>query len=241
MPSIKVQNLFDTSLTESAGIPASGDVNFTVAVAPTYTNGWIVVESENAAKRDLMYYHDVIGSRIYVRSINRPSPKSHAAGVSVKMLDVAEIFNYFSDMVSQAFYTEKTGGLTVKVWGGYVYYNGSAVTVAETSLTLADNTTNYITYTYATNVVSSNTTNTGNVKVIVTTASGLVTGITYKNAKESYIDFSVSLTGALPSQSGQTGKSLITDGTNVAWQSPFPTQTGNNGKVLFTDGTTTSW
>jgi hypothetical protein len=113
--------------------------------------------------------------------------------------------------------------------------------VADTSLTIADNTTNYITYTYATNVVSSNTTNTGNVKVIVTTASGLVTGITYKNAKESYIDFSVSITGALPSQSGQTGKSLITDGTNVSWQSPFPTQTGNNGKVLFTDGTTTSW
>ena len=117
MPTIQVQNIYETSLTESAGIPASGDVDFTVSAAPTYTNGWIVVESENLAKRDLMYYHNVVGSRIYVRSVNRPSPKSHAVGVSVKMLDVAEIFNYFSDMISQSFYVEKTGGLTVKIWG----------------------------------------------------------------------------------------------------------------------------
>lgn len=66
-----------------------------------------MVEAENALKRDLMYYHDVDGTRIYVKSINRPFPKSHTSGVSVKMLDVAAIFNYFSDMVSQLFFTEK--------------------------------------------------------------------------------------------------------------------------------------
>jgi hypothetical protein len=32
------------------------------------------------------------------------------------MNDVAEIFNTFSDMISQAFYVEKTGGLNVRVW-----------------------------------------------------------------------------------------------------------------------------
>lgn len=32
------------------------------------------------------------------------------------MKDVAEIFNFFSDNISQCFNIEKIGGLTVKVW-----------------------------------------------------------------------------------------------------------------------------
>lgn len=69
----------------------------------------------------------------------------------------------------------------------------------------------------------------------------MITSIVYRFSKESLIDFTVALTGALPNQSGNAGKSLITDGTNVSWQSPLPTQTGNAGKNLQTDGTTTSW
>lgn len=117
------------------------------------------------------------------------------------MLDVAEIFNYFSDMISQAFYVEKTGGLTVKISGGYTNYNGAMISIADKSLTLTDNTTNYITYEYTTNTISSNTTGLGNVKAVVTVLAGIITNISYRTAKESFIDFTVSLTGALPSQS----------------------------------------
>lgn len=165
-----------------------------------------------------MYYHNVVGSTVSVRSENRTSPKAHSSGATIKMLDVAEIFNYFSDMVSQAFYTEKTGGLTVKVWGGYATYNGATVTIADTNLTMTDNATNYIKYDYPTNTISADTVNAGNIKVVVTTLSGVITSITYRNPKESFIDFTVSLTGALPNQSGQAGKVLTTDGTNVSWQ-----------------------
>jgi hypothetical protein len=56
-----------------------------------------------------MYYHDVIGNRIYVRGVNRFSPKAHASTEVVKINDVAEIFNTFSDMIAQTFYIEKTG------------------------------------------------------------------------------------------------------------------------------------
>lgn len=45
------------------------------------------------------------------------------------------------------------------VWGGYVLYNGNQVTVADTNLVLADNTVNYIKYTFNTNTVSSDQTN----------------------------------------------------------------------------------
>lgn len=49
--------------------------------------------------------------------------------------------------------------------------------------------------------------------------------------------------GSFPSQSGQTGKFLTTDGTNVSWATvdALPSQTGNADKFLKTDGTTASW
>lgn len=46
---------------------------------------------------------------------------------------------------------------------------------------------------------------------------------------------------ALPSQTGNAGKFVTTDGSNASWQSVYPTQTGNAGKVLGTDGSQTAW
>lgn len=88
----------------------------------------------------------------------------------------------------------------MKVWGGTVFYNGNPVTVADTGLTLTDNQTNYIKYDYPTNTISVDTANSGNIKARVTTVSGAITSIQYYVAKESYIDFTVTITGTLPSQ-----------------------------------------
>lgn len=48
---------------------------------------------------------------------------------------------------------------------------------------------------------------------------------------------------SLPSQSGNTGKFLTTDGTDASWANvdALPTQTGQNGKFLTTDGSSASW
>jgi hypothetical protein len=48
---------------------------------------------------------------------------------------------------------------------------------------------------------------------------------------------------ALPTQTGNTGKYLTTDGTDPSWVEvdALPIQTGNTGKYLTTDGTTASW
>ena len=48
---------------------------------------------------------------------------------------------------------------------------------------------------------------------------------------------------AVPSQTGNAGKFLTTDGTNASWDtvSEVPTQTGETGKFLTTNGTTASW
>ena len=48
---------------------------------------------------------------------------------------------------------------------------------------------------------------------------------------------------SLPSQSGQLGKFLTTDGNAASWATvdAFPTQTSNSGKFLTTDGTNVNW
>jgi len=50
---------------------------------------------------------------------------------------------------------------------------------------------------------------------------------------------------ALPTQTGQAGKFLKTDGNTATWdtvaQYTLPTQTSNTGKFLTTDGTNESW
>ena len=46
---------------------------------------------------------------------------------------------------------------------------------------------------------------------------------------------------ALPTQSGNTGKFLSTNGTAASWADTLPSQTGNTGKYLTTNGSVTSW
>ena len=47
----------------------------------------------------------------------------------------------------------------------------------------------------------------------------------------------------LPSQSGQSGKFLTTDGTSISWATvdALPSQSGQSGKVLGTNGTNAAW
>jgi hypothetical protein len=47
----------------------------------------------------------------------------------------------------------------------------------------------------------------------------------------------------VPSQGGNSGKYLTTNGTTSSWASvdALPSQTGNSGKYLTTNGTTASW
>lgn len=71
-----------------------------------------------------------------------------------------------------------------------------------------------------------------------------VTGVK-GSAETNYRTGNVNITAdnVMPTQSGNSGKFLTTDGTNVSWGSvdAFPTQTGNSGKFLTTDGSAVSW
>ena len=54
---------------------------------------------------------------------------------------------------------------------------------------------------------------------------------------------SISIGDTLPSQTGQSGKYLTTDGSSASWATvdALPSQTGQSGKFLTTDGTDASW
>jgi hypothetical protein len=45
----------------------------------------------------------------------------------------------------------------------------------------------------------------------------------------------------LPSQTGNSGKVLTTNGTTTSWEEGLPSQSGNSGKYLTTNGTAASW
>ncbi len=223
MPTSKLylQNLYEPTLT-SATVASSGDVTFTLSITPSYTKWFITFSPSNAAQREIMYFDDVVGSTVYVKSENRwlgwTSAKAHTQWEIVAMKDVAEIFNFFSDNISNAFYVEKKGWLNVNVWGWSVFYNQASQSFSDTALVLTANSTNYIQYDYPTNTISASLVSWYKNKAVVVTWPTSITSITYQVAKESYIDFVVALNTALPSQPGNAGKYLQTDATNASWQ-----------------------
>jgi len=106
---LTLQDFYSTIITQPSGIPETGDFDFTVATPPQQTSGFIVVSANNSTLRDVFYYHNVVGNRIYVRQEGRLSGNhKHKKGEPVQINDTANIFNYFSDMISQAFFVEKT-------------------------------------------------------------------------------------------------------------------------------------
>lgn len=62
-------------------------------------------------------------------------------------------------------------------------------------------------------------------------------------ATKQYVDTALGTVDALPSQTGNSGKFLTTDGTAASWANvdALPSQNGQNGKFLTTNGTTASW
>lgn len=229
-----LQNLYEPTLT-SATVASSWDVTFALSITPSYTKWFITFSPSNASQREIMYFDDVIGSTVYVKSENRwlgwTTAKAHTQWEIVAMKDVAEIFNFFSDNISNAFYVEKKGWLNVNVWGWSVYYNGAYQNFSDTALVLTANSTNYIQYNYTTNTISASLVDNFRTKAIVVTWPTSITSITYQVAKESYIDFTVTLNTALPSQGWFAGRFLQTDGANASWQDPDHATTTVDGTV----------
>jgi hypothetical protein len=78
------------------------------------------------------------------------------------------------------------------------------------------------------------------------TTSGTITlagTLTIANGGTGQATASAAFDALAPSQGGNSGKYLTTNGTTTSWGTvdALPSQTGNAGKYLSTDGTTASW
>ena len=182
---INIENFYNTLITSD--IAATGDVSFTVAVAPagtSNTKGFVIVEPNDNAKRERMFYTRS-GSTLNVMGINRFNPNAHLAGATIKMNDTAEVFNFLQANISTTFYVEPLGGLSVNVWGGPVLVSQSSVSVADTVINLAYP-LNYIYYDTATNAIGNTNIEgnaTGPIVAEVSASGGFYTGTVYRNHK----------------------------------------------------------
>lgn len=151
-----VENFYKHALTSDI-TDATGDITFTLSTVPKNNPGFLIISPDNAAKRETVFYHDVVWSTIYVKWINRVNPTTHAIGEYVQINDLAELFNFYAQVVSTTFYVEKTGNLAVKVWGWPALINGVSLDIPDTSLSMDDNTTNKIYFDYDDNTVKTTT------------------------------------------------------------------------------------
>lgn len=81
----------------------------------------------------------------------------------------------------------------------------------------------------------------GALKIAGSTVLGPSTPLPIANGGTGSASASDALTALLPSQAGNSGNVLTTNGTSPSWTPGLPSQSGNSGKFLTTNGTSTSW
>ena len=139
---ILFEDFYKSSIIDT--IPDSWDIDFEVGQAPINKMGFIIVNPESSSLRERMFYHDVIWNRIYVRWVNRFSPKEHLSWSTIQINDTALIFNFLSENLSTTFWVEKLWWLNIKVWGWSILSWSTMLNINDTTLLLSNNTTNYI-------------------------------------------------------------------------------------------------
>jgi len=186
---ILTEDFYSTTITELDWILTTWDISFNVATPPVNTKGWIIADPSVPWSLEKMYYDNVIWNRIYVKWINRINPKTHLQGAVVQINDLSNIFNYYAEISSTTFFCEKTWNLQVNVFWWPTLVDWNPTNVADTLLTMTDNSVNYIYYKPSTNEIKSNiptasiTVDSWVILSEITCASGFITSINYRNYK----------------------------------------------------------
>jgi len=120
-----------------------------------------------------------------------------------------------------------------------------SISLGSKSLTLAQTGKNFVVGQYV-QIVSTASTDNWMVGAITAFTSGtgaMTVNVTHIGGTGTIAAWAVTpgLPPNLPSQSGNSGLFLSTNGSNASWTSPLPTQAGNAGRVLKTNGTAASW
>lgn len=207
-----VEDYYRTSLW--ADVSATWDIELTVTTPPSNTKWFIVITPESEANRERAYFHDVVGNTIYIKEENRINPKAHYENDLVQINDTSLVFNYLSKRSSTTFFVEQTWSLWVTVWGWPVMKNNIIQSIDDTNLTLVDDTTNYIYYDHSDNTIKSSISEASIAWIItseVTTASWLITSISYRNYAFNVVNVAgLEFQGAYNNWTSYTQNNLVT-------------------------------
>ena len=189
-------------------------------------------------------YSDLTGTPTIDQTYNASSTNAQS-GTAVAGAISAAISTTYKAAGSVAFASKPSLSSSIE---GYVYNISDAFTTTSDFVEGAGNS-----YPAGTNIVCINTASSGTAVYKWDVLSGfvdlsgyqplLVSGTSIKTVNNSSILGSGNI-DTFPSQSGNNGKFLSTDGSGVLWSNiptELPSQTGNSGKFLTTDGTDASW
>lgn len=158
------QNLYKSVITQTIpSIWSWGSINdefeINVSVAPKYTSWWVFVDFANTAKRDLIYFHNMVGNVLKYYRKNRDllglwaSTIQHDQWSYIQIHDVSEWINYLSNNTSDFWFVEQPfeTALTLKVMWWRVNYGWPAITVADATLAIPVSSTKEVIFDFADN------------------------------------------------------------------------------------------
>lgn len=163
----KWQNLFKTSL--NSVIPAwvatdTTEKYFDIVDAIGIDAWWAYVNFQDSLERERIRFHRTSnwGTRLYYYEYWRETPaQSHTTSVYVQINNVAEYVNFLWKNIDDIWYVEQLEDVWLRVkvcWWILQHSWDTQVTVSDTILTMADDTTNYIYINYVTGTIHVSTT-----------------------------------------------------------------------------------
>jgi len=148
-------DFLETTISAGHDIITTGDVDVYLSDMPGKSTGWLVLDSANESKKEIVYYHAKGADYVSVKAINRglggTTATTHTAGVAVQCNVVGDMFNGAYEILKRI-----TGGYVSKLastglyvyiteWKGYI--GGTYYTYAGSGISgelLTDSATNYI-------------------------------------------------------------------------------------------------
>lgn len=117
---------------------------------------FVVIDADQTLKREIFRITNVNIATKTLTFDKRISPnwkQTHEENALVQINDVAELFNYISSHIDDAWYTEVVSWRDVKFYWWVFKFEDVNVTVSDSTFTLNPNTTNYIIMDYDDNTV----------------------------------------------------------------------------------------